>query len=107
MAMARSSRSSSPAPFTGACCTSTACSITDSAACTGTFQGPATACGSAGDPTTCGKANFNQLGGRTVEDVFDFLDAWFSNAVTADFNEMNSVTLQDIFDFLANYFAGC
>jgi hypothetical protein len=40
-----------------------------------------------------------------VQDVFDFLTAWFVNA--ADFNLSGSTTVQDIFDFLGAWFSGC
>ena len=56
--------------------------------------------------STCA-ADFNQSGGLSVQDIFDFLTAWFSGAPAADFNHMNGITVQDIFDFLAAWFAGC
>jgi len=38
-----------------------------------------------------------------VQDIFDFLVAWFAGA--ADFNADSSTSVQDIFDFLAAWFA--
>jgi hypothetical protein len=52
-------------------------------------------------------ADFNNSGGVTVQDIFDFLAAYFGNDPTADVNASGGVTVQDIFDFLAAYFAGC
>jgi hypothetical protein len=52
-------------------------------------------------------ADFNGSGAVTVQDIFDFLAAYFSNNPAADVNDSGSVTVQDIFDFLAAYFAGC
>ena len=52
-------------------------------------------------------ADFNGSGTVTVQDIFDFLAAYFSVEPAADFNQSSSVTVQDIFDFLAAYFAGC
>ncbi|MCC6320333.1 MAG: hypothetical protein IT438_02725 [Phycisphaerales bacterium] len=52
-------------------------------------------------------ADFNNSGSVTVQDIFDFLSAYFMNDLSADLNNSNSVTVQDIFDFLALYFAGC
>jgi Peptidase family M1 domain/Peptidase M1 N-terminal domain len=52
-------------------------------------------------------ADFNGANGVTVQDIFDFLAAWFANSPSADFNAANGVTIQDIFDFLAAWFAGC
>ena len=53
------------------------------------------------------RADFNGSGTVTVQDIFDFLAAWFANSPTADFNGSGSVTVQDIFAFLAAWFAGC
>ena len=54
----------------------------------------------------CGP-DFNGSGTVTVQDIFDFLGAWFAGTPTADFNHVNGITVQDIFDFLAAWFAGC
>ena len=51
-------------------------------------------------------ADFNCDGHVTVQDVFDYLAAWFSRSPNADFNNSGSVTVQDIFDFLRAWFAG-
>jgi hypothetical protein len=94
-------------PASGACCTGTQCAVTAQSACTGAFQGPSSACGPTGNPTTCCPANFNTVGGVTVQDVFDFLIAYFSGAPSANINGVDGVTVQDIFDFLIAYFTGC
>jgi hypothetical protein len=52
-------------------------------------------------------ADFNQSGGVTVQDIFDFLTAWNADLAAADFNQSGGVTVQDIFDFLAAWNAGC
>jgi hypothetical protein len=52
-------------------------------------------------------ADFNGSGAVTVQDIFDFLGAYFTNNPAADINHSGSVTVQDIFDFLGTYFAGC
>jgi hypothetical protein len=41
-----------------------------------------------------------------VQDIFDFLNAWFAGSVAADFNG-GGLAVQDIFDFLSAWFAGC
>ncbi len=56
--------------------------------------------------TAC-KADFNRVNGVNVQDIFDFLAAWFAGNPAADFNDANGNTIQDIFDFLAAWFAGC
>lgn len=52
-------------------------------------------------------ADFNQSGSITVQDIFDFLIAYFANDPQADFNGVGGITVQDIFDYLAAYFVGC
>ena len=58
------------------------------------------------NPPTCA-ADFNGANGVTVQDIFDYLAAWFAGTPNADFNGANGVTVQDIFDYLAAWFAGC
>jgi hypothetical protein len=95
----------------GACCAGSSCSVSSQAACVGTntaYAGNGTACNAPGNATTpCCKADFNHAGGTTVQDIFDFLAAYFSGSPLADINGGGGVTVQDIFDFLAAYFAGC
>jgi len=52
-------------------------------------------------------ADFNQSGEITVQDIFDFLAAYFAGDPDTDINNSGEITVQDIFDFLAAYFAGC
>ncbi|MFN7022555.1 MAG: GC-type dockerin domain-anchored protein, partial [Phycisphaerales bacterium] len=95
----------------GACCCGTRCFITTPQACQGTarrFVGLNTVCNPPGNNTTpCCKADFNQSGTLTVQDIFDFLAAYFAGNLCADINESGTLTVQDIFNFLAAYFAGC
>ncbi|MCC6320147.1 MAG: SUMF1/EgtB/PvdO family nonheme iron enzyme [Phycisphaerales bacterium] len=51
--------------------------------------------------------DFNNSGDVSVQDIFDFLAAYFSNDPSADVNNSESITVQDIFDFLAAYFTPC
>jgi hypothetical protein len=57
-------------------------------------------------PPAC-PADFNRDGNATVQDIFDFLGAYFPGLPAADFNMIGGVTVQDIFDYLSAYFAGC
>jgi hypothetical protein len=56
-------------------------------------------------PCSC-RADFNQNGTLEVQDIFDFLNAWFAGLPSADFNG-GGLAVQDIFDFLNAWFAGC
>jgi hypothetical protein len=51
--------------------------------------------------------DFNGDGATSVQDIFDFLAAYFSGLPGADFNASGGISVQDIFDFLAAYFAPC
>ncbi len=51
--------------------------------------------------------DFNGSGNLTVQDIFDFLGAFFSSNFAADVNNSGSLTVQDVFDFLTSYFTGC
>jgi len=53
------------------------------------------------------RADFNGSGSTTVQDIFDFLAAYFGNSPTADVNLSGAISVQDVFDFLAAYFSGC
>jgi enterochelin esterase-like enzyme len=62
----------------------------------------------------CAAADFNESGGVTVQDIFDFLAGWNSQSTggpimiaSADFNGQDGITVQDIFDFLEAWIAGC
>lgn len=52
-------------------------------------------------------ADFNCSGSVTVQDLFDFLGAYFASDPRADFNASGSNTVQDLFDFLGAYFGFC
>ncbi|HMN39970.1 MAG TPA: GC-type dockerin domain-anchored protein [Phycisphaerales bacterium] len=52
-------------------------------------------------------ADFNNSGDLSVQDIFDFLNAWFNTDPRADFNNVGGLNVQDIFDFLNAWFAGC
>jgi hypothetical protein len=50
--------------------------------------------------------DFDGSGSLSVQDIFDFLNAWFAGSPAGDFNG-GGLTVQDIFDFLNGWFAGC
>jgi hypothetical protein len=54
---------------------------------------------------TC-PADFNGNGTLEIQDIFDFLNAWFAGSPAADFSG-GGLAVQDIFDFLNAWFAGC
>jgi len=54
----------------------------------------------------CG-ADFNDDGAVTIQDLFDFLAAYFQGSPDADFNASGEITVQDVFDYLTAYFTAC
>ncbi|HMN39874.1 MAG TPA: GC-type dockerin domain-anchored protein [Phycisphaerales bacterium] len=52
-------------------------------------------------------ADFNGDDVLSVQDIFDFLNAWFAGSCFADYNHINGLGVQDIFDYLNSWFAGC
>jgi hypothetical protein len=52
-------------------------------------------------------ADFDRSGEATLQDLLDFLQAWFALAPAADLDRAGGVALQDLFDFLVLWFAGC
>jgi hypothetical protein len=56
-------------------------------------------------PITC-RADFDCSGRLEVQDIFDFLNAWFAGSAAADFGG-GGLAVQDIFDYLNAWFAGC
>jgi len=61
--------------------------------------------------TPCCEANYNKVGGITVQDLFDFLADWFAGSPYARVGgdgTGTAPTVQSLFDFLAAWFAtGC
>lgn len=98
---------------TGACCRGLACQVTTGGECVGPgmrYSGNGAACNAAGNVRTpCCRADFDQSGQTTVQDIFGFLAAWFQGSPTANFtgNGAGAPTVQSVFDFLAAWFGGC
>lgn len=53
--------------------------------------------------------DYNCSGGVTLQDLFSFLEGYFSVPPDprADVNDSGAVSVQDLFDYLAGYFGGC
>jgi hypothetical protein len=57
--------------------------------------------------SACCAADIDQSGVLNVQDLFDFLAAFFAGDPAGDFDHSGALTVQDVFDFLAAFFAGC
>ncbi|HMN41822.1 MAG TPA: GC-type dockerin domain-anchored protein [Phycisphaerales bacterium] len=106
-----------PPPPSGVCCRGATCNASvPQASCTsaGTagaaFITSASACNAVENTTTpCCHADFNKTGGISVQDIFDFLNAWFAGSPTAHVGgdgASGTLAVQDIFNFLNLWFAG-
>jgi hypothetical protein len=51
------------------------------------------------------RCDWNQSGGLSVQDIFDFLSSWFAG--NGDFDLNGTLAPQDIFEFLNCWFGGC
>lgn len=108
-------------PCTGACCLGSGCTVVAPSTCSaasGRYAGDSSICNVAGDNVApCCRADFNGIGGLTVQDIFAFLAAWFGGCSqsapapcqygSANFNGDSVITVSDIFAFLSAWFAGC
>jgi hypothetical protein len=52
-------------------------------------------------------ADFNCSNTLSVQDIFDFLNAWFAGDARTDFDHDNSLLVADIFAYLNAWFVGC
>ena len=55
---------------------------------------------------TCA-ADFNASGTVTIDDLFLYINAYFTGAPAADFNGVGGVTIDDLFLYFNAYFVGC
>lgn len=94
-------------PF-GACCNGSACTLSDANGCTGpqsAWAGAGAACNAAGNSITpCCRADFNKTNGVSVQDLFDFLGAYFVGNMAADVSGEGLLGVQDVFSYLAAFF---
>ncbi len=109
-------------PPAGVCCRGATCNstITSAAACTGSLVGGQAAgaffptasstCNTGGSTSSpCCYADYNKVGGITVNDIFDFLGDWFAGSNFANVGGNGgpaALAVQNIFDFLSAWFAG-
>ncbi|MFN7021590.1 MAG: hypothetical protein ACK4WH_09720 [Phycisphaerales bacterium] len=94
----------------GACCCGAACILTDPASCLGTnriFEGLGTSCQPYDFDQPCCRADFNKSGSLSVQDIFDFLVAYFAEDPCADITGNGTVFVTDLFDFFTAYFTVC
>lgn len=91
----------------GACCTGTDCTVVAYSQCHASFAGQGVVCGLPGNPVACCPANFNGQNGVTVQDIFDYLGAWFVGSPDAVFLDNATSWNAQLYAFLNAWFAGC
>jgi acetyl esterase/lipase len=100
-------------PSVGACCMGASCLVRFSGDCVGpgtSFYGANIPCNSpANTSRPCCRADFNQDGQLSINDVFAYIDAWFTGdpSCVVDDNFDSGPTIGHIFLFLNGWFAGC
>jgi autotransporter-associated beta strand protein len=101
----------------GVCCRGATCDASiDQVSCVGagtagaSFSIASGTCNSGlSTSTPCCYADFNKVNGISVQDIFDFLNAWFSGslyAIPGGDGASGTLAVQNIFDFLNAWFAG-
>ncbi len=108
--------SPNPCPQPGVCCRGSTCAIgITQAGCTAVapvgafFAASGTACNTAANHASpCCYADFNKQAGISVQDIFDYLNAWFAVSPYCKINGDGATApvVQDIFDFLNLWLAG-
>jgi len=97
----------------GACCIGATCAMRTQSDCVSPAPGTGAVfmggqdCGNPTSP--CCRADFNKMDSVSVQDIFDYLEAWFAGSPFTHLAGANTgpPTVQDIFDFLSVWFAGC
>jgi V8-like Glu-specific endopeptidase len=74
---------------------------------TGGFFGASFGLAAAGERLVLCRADVNRDGTTSIQDLFDYLTAWFSRDQAAEFDGTPGVRENDAWVFLAEWFAGC
>ena len=97
----------------GACCAGSTCTIVSQSGCAGPgsrFTGPGLACNaSLSTNVPCCRADFNQDGIVSIDDLFLYINAHFSSSPAAAItsNGTSPPVLDDLFLYINAYFVGC
>lgn len=112
-----SSATCSPTACGGAvnefCCRGTTCNSVTAGSCTGQVAGSNSlvlaACGAGNSSATCCFADYNHAGGVTIDDLFLYLNAYFTGSPFANFggDTIANPTIDDLFLYINAYFTGC
>lgn len=100
-------------PTTGACCRGSICVLAAAAECAATgerFAGAGIACNASLQiQTPCCRADFDQSGTVSIDDLFLYLNAWFTGAPAAAITSGGTAApaIDDLFLFLNAWFTGC
>lgn len=107
--------SCAPPPTTGRCCRGATCAIVEQAACApligvgAAFSAGGDNCNTPGANTTpCCLADIDKAGGVQIDDLFLFLNLWFTGSPFADVGGVGtaSPTIDDLFQYFNAYFMG-
>ena len=114
-AMSAPCATGSCAPVTGRCCRGATCAIVEQAACAplsgvgAAFSAGGADCNMPGaNATPCCLADIDKVGGVQIDDLFLFLNLWFTGSPFADTGGGGtaSPTIDDLFQYFNAYFTG-
>lgn len=95
------------------CCRGTTCAAIPSGSCTGMVAGSSSlvvsSCGGGSVFASCCYADYNHDGAQSIDDLFLFLNAYFTSSPWADFggDGTSQPTIDDLFLFINAYFGTC
>lgn len=95
------------------CCRGTTCVPVAAGSCVGSVAGSSSvtfaSCGTGNTLASCCYADFDHNGTSSVDDLFLFLNAWFTSSPYAKFggDTVASPAVDDLFLFLNGWFTGC
>lgn len=101
-----------PQPTTEMCCRGTTCNSVTAGTCTGTVSGSASIVVGACTGNTfagCCYADFNHDGNASIDDLFLYLNAYFSSSPWSSVggDGVATPTIDDLFLYINAYFTGC
>lgn len=98
---------------TDACCRGTTCNAVNVGTCTGQVAGSNSlvvgSCGAGNTMATCCFADFNHDGSPSIDDLFLYLNAYFTGSPWANVggDGVAAPTIDDLFLYINAYFTGC
>lgn len=100
-------------PAQSTCCRGTTCTQVPAGSCTGQVAGSnsvtVASCGTGNALATCCYADFNHDGTESIDDLFLYINAYFTSSPWANYggDGVAQPTIDDLFLYINAYFTGC